>query len=189
MSKLPNKISTAEYREFIKTGEFKDIASPAARKRKVIELKPLDFELSDNEIYLPGEVYSSKNSKQIWMKSVKANKTYWSYKNKPVLPFITDSNAVKRYKKECAIHYAKNAQKFIKLIKNKSYPIDVEFLFLRATKRIWDFNNMSQVVQDMMKSHGWIEDDCSDVLLVYPPRKPKTYIISKFSPGVIIKVL
>ena len=119
MNKVPDKMSAAEYCEFNKTGNILT-KTTLKKKRKVIELKPLDFELSDNEIYLPGEVYSSKNSKQIWMKSVEANKTYWSYKNKPVLPFITDSNAVKRYKKECAIHYAKNAQKFIKLIDRKS---------------------------------------------------------------------
>ena len=160
MRSLPDKMTALEYLAFVKTGKVDKIK----KQRKPKELKPLDFQLMDNEIYLPGEVYSSKNSKQIWKKYVSQDKqTFWKYKDRFVQPFITDSNAVKQYKKERAINYTQNAPKFRKLIKNKSYPIEVEFTFLRSTKGIWDFNNMSQLVQDMMVDYDWIEDDCSDV--------------------------
>ncbi len=140
--------------------------------------------ISPNDIFIRGEVYSSKNSKQIWKKSAK--KSNWKYNGKPVLPFITDSNQVKRYKIETKKQYISFRKQFQGSV--KGYPVRVEFTFIRGTKGIWDFNNMTEMVQDMMVECEWLPDDSMFYLIPVCPVDPPFYI-DKENVGVIIKVL
>ena len=51
---------------------------------------------------------------------------------------------------------------------------------MRATKAGWDFNNMSQLVCDMMVKAGWVPDDNVKILFPVPPMPPlKPYSIDK----------
>ena len=163
---------------------------------------------SEKSIFILGEVRSSKNSKQIWKKPYHPPKTKlkklddritlatyknltssgkWFYNGQRVIPFITDSNLVKVYKVETALVYRKYVRNFKEIIKDKKLPVYVEFLFFREFDKRWDFNNLTQIVQDMMVKHNWICDD--DVYNILPmPAKP-AFVVDKKIQGVLITVL
>ncbi len=142
-------------------------------------------------IFIPGEVYSSKNHKQIWKKNADPKAlTHWKFKHYPVLPFITDSEPVKLYKEKAMTYYQCNAGRFRDMITGLPLPVYVEFTFIRRTKGRWDFNNMTQLVQDMMVKSGWLLEDNSNVLLPVPPLYPRDpYIVDRRCPGVVIRVI
>ena len=140
----------------------------------------------ENEIFIPGEVYSSKNSKRIFPRRMqKGHKSLWTFKGQPVNPFISDSAAVCKYKKEKVDTYLKHRQKFLRMAENKPFPLYVGFCFHRKCNARWDFNNLTELVQDMMVNSGWIPDDSVEYMVpVYVP-----YRIDKNSPGVTITIL
>jgi hypothetical protein len=147
-----------------------------------------------NTYYIPGEVPSSKNFKRIAFKPDKTNKSSWKYlqhgKWIHVIPFIVASNFTEVYKKYVGPYYQKYAFDFRNASIKKGFPVYVEFTFIRKTNQIWDFNNITQVVQDLMKEYGWIDDDNSRFLIPMPPQKPKpAYHVDKENPGVIIRLL
>lgn len=147
-----------------------------------LDFNPLEY------IFIPGIVFSSKNSKQIFIKKVV--KSYWYYKGKPVVPFITDSKAVKSYKKRKALVFSNGAEKFKEMINGHRAPYFAELIFVMPDLRIWDFNNLSQIVQDMMVKHGWVKGDDVRYLFTAPPMPPKIpYFVDKGKPGVYIKSL
>lgn len=137
-------------------------------------------------IFIPGEVYSSKNNKRIRAKYVKkyVKNSKWFLNGKPVQPFIADSAAVCNYKKNKLSLYVHYRDEFIKLKGDKPYPLFITFQFIRKTKGIWDFNNMTELVQDMMVAAKWLPDD--SVIYMYPV--PVPYLIDKTNPGVIINI-
>ena len=162
----------------------------------------------EKSIFISGEVRSSKNSKQIWKKPYRLPKTLlkklggritlatykniissgkWYYDGKRVIPFITDSNLVKAYKLETGLQYNRNAKIFQELIKDKKLPLYIEFLFFREFDKSWDFNNLTQIVQDMMVKHKWMCDDDVYNMLPVPP-KP-AFIVDQDFQGVLITVL
>ena len=161
------------------------------KRLKMEELPPDYVETINhvNSIFIPGEVYSSKNSKRIFPKAA-AKYTGWTFRNKNVVPFITSSTAVNNYKSEIMRYYTAYRQNFLDMIRGKVYPLFLEFHFVRATKAGWDFNNMSQLVCDMMVKAGWVPDDNVKILFPVPPMPPlKPYSIDKKNPGVFIRVL
>ena len=142
-----------------------------------------------NSIFIPGEVYSSKNSKRIFPKA-SAKYTGWTFRNKNVVPFITSSTAVNNYKSEIMRYYTAYRQNFLDMVRDKSYPLVVEFHFVRKTKSGWDFVNMCQLVLDMMVKAEWLKDDDVSVILPIPPLPPlKPFSVDKKNPGVFIRVL
>lgn len=140
-----------------------------------------------NSIYIPGNVYSSKNHKRILIRRV--GKSKWSFNGSPVIPFIGDTEAVMNYKKNIFPIYLHNAKNFQRMIKDKDHPIRVTFFFIRENLKPWDFNNMSQLICDMMVKAGWLKEDNSNVLLVFPPLSKPYYTVDKPNSGVIITVL
>jgi len=140
----------------------------------------------ENEIFIPGEVYSSKNSKRIFPRGVKKGQSsLWTFKGKPINPFITDSAAVEYYKKKKIGIYLDARTKFLRMSENKPFPLHVGFCFHRKCDARWDFNNMTELVQVMMVAARWIEDD--DVHFMVPVYIP--YKIDKLNPGVTITIL
>lgn len=181
-------MTSDEFQQFIKRGQITKVGKKLVLTED--ELSPEFISTLDkiDSLFIPGEVYSSKNSKQIFMKSV--GKSKWKFNGKPCIPFITDSAPVKKYKKEVKRHYKSQLGKFLEMIDGKMLPVVVEFTFARKTKGRFDFNNMTELVQDMMVNCGWLPDDDIRHILPIPPLPPKEpFLLSKDDPGVYIRVL
>jgi len=62
--------------------------------------------------------------------------------------------------------------------------------FIRKQKRLYDWVNPVQTIQDEMVKHEWIEDDNVDIIFPFPLKVFKEYTsYNKEEPGVIIKIL
>ena len=123
--------------------------------------------MKSNEIFIPFNVSSSKNSKQ------------WTGK------MLIHSKATRNYIKLSKQGYKDNKDKFIELTKDLPKPLHVSFYFLRNSRRKFDYINPAQTVQDLMVKYGWIEDD--DIHNLVPHFHG--YEVNKENPGVLIKVL
>lgn len=118
-------------------------------------------------IYLKGNVPSSKNSKQ------------WTGK------MLIQSKTVRNYLKQYEIQYKLKANEFKEMIKNKKKPYYIGFYFIRDSKRKFDYNNLTQLPQDLMVKNGWLEDDNADYLIPIG----LGYTVDKANAGLIITVL
>lgn len=123
--------------------------------------------MKKNEIFIPFNVSSSKNSKQ------------WTGK------YLINSKATRTYIKNSKPFYMKEKKKFLKLIKGLNKPLHISFYFIRSSRRKFDYINPAQTVQDLMVKYGWIEDD--DIHNLVPHFHG--YEVDKEKAGVIIKVL
>jgi len=123
--------------------------------------------MKSNEIFIPFNVSSSKNSKQ------------WTGK------MLINSKATREYIKKSKGDYLENKEKFLKLTKGLSTPLHISFYFIRNSKRRFDYINPAQTVQDLMVKYGYIEDD--DVFNLVPYFHG--YHVDKENPGVIIRIL
>ena len=127
-----------------------------------------------NSIFIPSNVASSKNSKNI-------------FKNKHTgKMFISSSDLTKEYILRTELHWVLNRPKFLKLISGMDKPLHIEFQFVRASKRRFDFVNLLQLPLDCMVKYEWIDDD--DTTNIVPVINPKV-LYSKDSPGLFIKHL
>lgn len=129
-----------------------------------------------SNIFIPTNTPSLKNSK-IWT-------------GRRLIP----SKTVREYIKSSEKDYRDNKDKWLELIKDKEKPYLVGFHFYRKSKHKFDFINACQIVQDLMVTHGWIEDDNMDelipVCLIYEEdNQLKGYTYDKENPGVEITVL
>ena len=121
-----------------------------------------------DRIFIYGNVPSSKNSK------------VWTGK------FLVNSRGVCRYKRQALLQFISYKNRFLKEAEKKSLPLSVKFTFYRETHQRFDFNNISQILCDLMVSCGWIEDDSYKYLVpVYNPE----VIIDKLNPGVKIELI
>ena len=118
-------------------------------------------------IFLKGNVPSSKNSKQ------------WTGRT------LIHSKTVRNYLKQYEIQYKLKANEFKEMIKNKKKPYYIGFFFIRNSKRKFDYNNLTQLPQDLMVKNGWLEDDNADYIVPIG----LGYIVNKANSGVIITVL
>lgn len=171
--------------EFSKFGFIKDSKTGMYKKREAevpkgtVSGKPASRNLSfKGHIFIPGNVPSSKNSKQIFQKKI----------NEKQIPFITDSKLTKAYKKDTVSHWLKYKSYFHELIKDMEPPYIIEFTFIRSSKRKFDFNNANHVCTDLMATHGWVEDDHMDLILPIPKLIAPHYYVSPKNPGVWITV-
>ena len=161
--------------------DHEQVASRPMLPDDCLDFNPLEY------IFIPGTVFSSKNSKQIFKK--RAVKSYWYYRGECVVPFITDSKAVKSYKKRKALVFSNGAGKFKEMVNGRTPPYFVELIFVMPDLRVWDFNNLSQIIQDMMVKHNWIKGDDVRYLFTIPPLPPIIpYYVDKTRPGVYIKL-
>jgi hypothetical protein len=121
--------------------------------------------MKKESIFIPGNVPSSKNSRQ------------WTGKYSIV------SKTTQRYRKATKEYWKKFRETFINNLPPEK-PYIVEFKFIRGNKHKFDYPNPLQTVLDEMVRYGWIEDDNADVILpVFLP-----YEYNKDKPGVIISI-
>lgn len=102
---------------------------------------------TNKTIFIPGNVPSSKNSKQ------------WTGR------YLVHSKATQRYIKESKIYWEKYRKQFHKMIEGRDKPYRIGFYFFRKTKRKFDLINAAQMPCDLMVKHGWIDDDNADEIV------------------------
>lgn len=122
-------------------------------------------------ITIKGELYSSKNSKQIVKRG-----------NKNIL---IPSKAYTSHTKPLQLQLALFKSKWLEEIKHACKPFKVGFKIYRKTHRRFDYINIIQGLADEMVRAGWLEDDNADNLIpVFEP-----YEVDKQNPRVEITVL
>lgn len=121
------------------------------------------------ELFIPGNVPSSKNSK-IWT----GKHLIWS---KTATKYVKET---KKYWEEFAITFRNEYDKYESL---SNLPMIVSFHFVRGTKHKFDYVNPLQTILDLMVRFEWIPDDNADVIL--PVFEKYTYY--KEAAGVYIK--
>jgi hypothetical protein len=146
-------------------------------------------EIEKRGIFIPGEVPSSKNSKEIGYFFLKAGtpaKIFVERGGKflPVRLNLMHSDTTKRYIKDHSVDYMSKKVEFLNMIKGFSSPYRICFKFIRGSRRKFDYINAAQIVQDMMVEYGWITDDNCDELRPYFLE----YEYDKKNPGVIISI-
>jgi len=122
---------------------------------------------SNQTIYIPGNVPSSKNSKQ------------WTGR------FLISSKTVQRYTKETKELWITKRKKFLKMIEGQEKPYKIGFYFIRDTKRRFDLINAAQLPCDLMVKNGWIDDDnANEIIPVFLGHE-----VDKESAGLIISII
>lgn len=127
-------------------------------------------------LFIPYDVPTFKNNKQLFVRTSAAGKA---------VPGSTDSKLVKEYKQVASQYYENLLPVFKSMVGKRKFPLSVRFTFIRRSAQEFDYNNICQLVQDMMKEFKWIPDDSCRYLT---PNFDEGYGIDKFNPGVILKV-
>ena len=69
------------------------------------------------------------------------------------------------------------------------YPFILGMHFVRDSRRKFDFNNASQIIQDLLVAHGMIEDDNMSCMVPVPYQiNGHWYTVDKTCPGVFLRV-
>lgn len=120
-------------------------------------------------IFIEGNVPSSKNSRNF---NIKARRSF-------------PSKYTSSYIRKTLTQWTENKGVFNEMIQGLSKPYRIGLFFVRDSKRRFDANNASQILTDLMKKNGWIEDDnMNEVWPVF-----LGFEINKEKPGVYISVL
>lgn len=139
-------------------------------------------------IFIPFNTPSLKNSKVKTARGIFSSKTVKSYLSKlGIQTYSTSKKTVKGYVKR-ENQFEKLRDLFIRLSNDKGVPILIGFHFVRDSKRAYDFNNATQIIQDLLVAHDFIEDD--DIHNMYPiplMYEGRFHTIDKENPGVYLK--
>lgn len=103
-------------------------------------------------ITIPTELYSSKNSRQVFR--LKNGRTV-----------IAKSDAAKENEKDLCYLLGLYLNQWKFETANKEYPLRVHFKIYRKTRRRFDYVNIIQNLLDCMVMSGWLPDDDADHIL------------------------
>lgn len=127
---------------------------------------------------------SSKNSKTMVIKQRTPEEIRLGKKGKRLL---LNSKTVMKYKKDSKLDWLEQKAPFRHLSRGVSLPLVIGVHFIRGTRHKYDWINMVQIVQDLMKEYGWIEDDNVENLIPIPFKMNGQYsTYNKERPGVWI---
>ncbi len=151
--------------------------TPTGTKRKSSGSKTttvsLNVAILMKHVFIPRNTPSSKNGKEIGK--------IWAGPKKGQA-ILVNSKVVQEYKKATVMAWKVYAREFRAMMMNHEAPYILGLYFVRDSKRIFDYNNASQIVCDLMQEYEWIEDDDSSMLkplfLGYhvDPKNPGVYI-------------
>jgi Holliday junction resolvase RusA-like endonuclease len=122
-------------------------------------------------IVVEGELYSSKNSKQI-------------FRNKEGRSFIAKSYVAIKDAKTLSYKLLEVKDAFLSELSGKNQPYRISFKIFRKTHRRFDYINIIQNLCDCMVKAGLLEDDNADVVI--PEFEP--YEVDKDNPRVEIRI-
>ena len=142
--------------------------------------------MQNNQIFIPGQVPSLKNSKVMGKFPSKVVQKWLR-----TFGIISYSGRRKEVKYFVTIMAKYNFYGICKPIKEcKNYPIHLGFHFVRGSKGKWDFNNANHIITDLMTAFDIIPDDCVQYILPYPLEiDGEFWHYDKDNPGVILEIL
>lgn len=145
-----------------------------------------------NEIFIPGQIPSLKNSKVKTKRGIFPSKTVMSWlRTFGIQSYSSRKKEVNYFKTiKGEYNFLDICKPLFENIGEEDYPIKLGFYFIRKTKGAWDFNNANQIITDLFTAFNLIPDDNVYYLLPFPLEKEGNYWhIDKENPGVIIKLL
>lgn len=123
-------------------------------------------------IWIDGNFPSFKNSKRMIIREEQR-------------PLLIHSKTVMKYKKVSKLDWLENRDAFHHLIKDMKKPLVIGVHFVRNSKRIYDWINMVQGVQDLMVDYEYIKDDNILEMVPIPFKMKGSYSsYNKEKPGV-----
>jgi hypothetical protein len=153
-------------------------------------------------IFIPGNVPSLKNSKVKTSRGIFSSPTVKRWlMSVGIQSYSASKKLVKGY---VALDRPNQLEalrgEFVKMKKEKGDPIFIGYHQVRKSKRLFDFSNSVEVIQDLFTAHDFIEDD--NVKYVFPIpmtidgelpstkniRQKPFYTVDKECPGVWIKI-
>lgn len=153
-------------------------------------------------IFIPYNTPSLKNSKVKTQSGIFSSPTVNKYLRKlGIQTFSSSKKTVKGYvDKERPNLIEEVRSLFLEMKKGKTDPIFIGYHQVRDSKRLFDFSNSIEIVQDLFTAHDFIEDD--NVKFVFPIpmgrngelpnseniRTVEWYSVCKECPGVYIKL-
>lgn len=145
--------------------------------------------VNEDLIWIPFNVPSLKNSKVKTSKGIFSSITVVKYlRSLGIQSYSASRKQVKGYVNKPNLFELLRSD-FEQKLKNKEPPYDIGFHFVRKDKRACDFNNINQIIADLMTAHNIIEDDNMNYFLPYPLKiNGKAYTVDKDNPGVWIKI-
>lgn len=98
---------------------------------------------------MAGNMPSSKNSKQFTGR------------------FLVNSKTVQKYLKTYSTQWKDEdtISKFKSYITDDCYPIKLHMVFIRDSRRKFDYINAAQLMCDLMVKYGWLPDDSMEYLI------------------------
>ena len=152
-------------------------------------------------VFVPGNVPSLKNSKVKTSRGIFHSPTVSKFiRSLGIQHFNSRKKEVKGYKDPLKPNQFEALRTSFESMKHgKGEPLIIGYHQVRNSKRLFDFSNSVELVQDLMTAHDFIEDD--NVKYVFPvpmsidgrlineadPRAFPLYSVDKNNPGVWIK--
>lgn len=152
-------------------------------------------------VFIPGNVPSLKNSKVKTSRGIFHSPTVSKFiRSLGIQHFNSRKKEIKGYKDPLRPNQIEALRDSFKAMKaGKNDPIIIGYHQIRNSKRLFDFSNSVELIQDLMTAHDFIEDD--NVKYVFPvpmsidgrlitesdPRAFPLYSVDKNNPGVWIK--
>lgn len=153
-------------------------------------------------IFVPGNIPSLKNSKVKTSKGIFHSPTVSKFiRSIGIQHFNSRKKEIKGYKDPLRPNkFEAFREEFERMKEGKGNPIIIGYHQIRNSKRLFDFSNSVELVQDLLTAHDFIEDD--NVKFVFPvpmsidgklidesdPRAFPLYSVNKEKPGVWIKL-
>jgi len=142
---------------------------------------------TEGAIFIPGNTPSLKNSKVMSSRGIFHSKTVKKYlRSLGIQDFSSSKKEVKGYVRPPRLNVFKHICEGY--FKQNEYPILLHAHFVRGTRHKCDFNNMTQIIADLLTAHDFIPDDDMDHLLFVPwYLEGQWYSYNKEKPGVYLK--
>ena len=153
-------------------------------------------------IFIPGNIPSLKNSKVKTSRGIFSSPTVSKFlRSIGIQGFNSRKKTVKGYvDPNRPNQFEALRSTFMSMKAGKDDPIIIGYHQVRSSKRLFDFSNSVEILQDLMTAHDFIEDD--NVKHVFPvpmsidgklidsnnPRAFPLYSVDKENPGVYIKL-
>ena len=153
-------------------------------------------------IFIPGNIPSLKNSKVKTSRGIFSSPTVSKFlRSVGIQEFSSRKKTVKGYvDPNRPNQFEALRSTFMSMKAGKDDPIIIGYHQVRSSKRLFDFSNSVEILQDLMTAHDFIEDD--NVKHVFPvpmsidgklidPNNPRVfplYSVDKENPGVYIKL-